>query len=293
MPTTPRTRRTRPTAATTRQPAAAADAAAAATANAALPGPAVPPPPTARTTAAADNVPRRVPTGRAAVREAQPDRQLNILLAAEKLFAQHGFHGVSIRDIATEAGVQLALVYYYFGSKNDLYHAIFESWSGTIESRRAQLDRVTADRRAPDLPERIIEAFIGPVIALANRPEGRYYALMAARDLAAPTPEADRAQHEFFDPMAHAFIDALQLAAPKATRGEVAWCYQFMLGALTHFLSDQRVERLSHGENRPGDPAAQPRLLAFLAAGFRGALGLPALAAAQPAPAARRPARAN
>lgn len=199
---------------------------------------------------------------------------MNILLAAEKLFAQHGFHGVSIRDIATEAGVQLALVYYYFSSKNELYHSIFESWHGLIAGRVQRLQEAIAEPDAPDLLERIIGAFIGPVIALHAQPEGRYYALMSARDLAAPTPEADRAHREFFDPMAHAFIDALQLAAPKATRGEVAWGYQFMLGALTHFLTDQRVERLSRGENKASDATAQPRLLAFLAAGFRGSLGL-------------------
>ena len=53
----------------------------------------------------------------------QPDKPLTILLAAEKLFALNGFHGVSIRDIATEAGVPLALVGYYFGAKHELYHA--------------------------------------------------------------------------------------------------------------------------------------------------------------------------
>ena len=33
---------------------------------------------------------------------ARPDRQHAILLAAEKLFAQHGYHGVTIRQIAEE-----------------------------------------------------------------------------------------------------------------------------------------------------------------------------------------------
>jgi len=203
------------------------------------------------------------------------DRRVAILLAAEKLFAQHGYHGVSIRDIAAEAGVPLALVGYYFGAKHELYHAIFESWSPMIKGRLDGLAVAVADADAPDRLERILDAFVSPVLALHQHPDGRYYALMAARDLAAPTPEADRVHHEFFDPMAHAFIDALCGIHPSATRGQVAWCYQFMLGALLHFMTDQRVERLSRGENIAADPAAKGTLLCFIAAGFRAVLDAP------------------
>jgi AcrR family transcriptional regulator len=214
----------------------------------------------------------------------QPDRRLNILLAAEKLFALRGYHAVSIRDIAAEAQVPLALVGYYYGAKHELYGAIMQSWRGSIDERLARLHDATAEADRSLRLERILEAFIVPLVALHASPEGQYFALMAARDLAAPTPEADAAQREFFDPMAHAFIDALMTTAPHATRGRVAWCYQFTLGAVLHFLSDQRVERLSKGENRPADPAATGQLLAFVVAGFRAVLGAPAeRAAAKPA----------
>jgi AcrR family transcriptional regulator len=222
------------------------------------------------------DLPRRSPAGRAAQRDVQPDRRTNILLAAEKLFALHGFHAVSIREIAAEAGVPLALVGYYYGAKHELYHAIFESWSASIAGRLEAL-KVAVDE--PDIParlSRILDAFVSPLVALHQHPAGQYYALMAARDLAAPTPEADRANREFFDPLAHAFIDALMTTAPIASRGEVAWCYQFMLGALLHFLTDRRVERLSKGENRPSDPAAKAQLLRFIAGGIRAVLGEPA-----------------
>lgn len=246
---------------------------------------------TARAMPPAAPVARRLPP-RAATRTDQPDRRLNILLAAEKLFAVRGYHAVSIRDIAAEAGVPLALVGYYYGAKHELYRAIMQSWSGNIADR---LDRLQAAAGEPDRSarlDRILEAFVVPLVALHASREGQYYALMAARDLAAPTPEAEAAHREFFDPMAHAFIDALMTTAPRATRGQVAWCYQFMLGAVLHFLSDRRVERLSQGENRPADPAAQGPLLSFVAAGFRAVLGIPPLAEARtsPRPASRKPA---
>lgn len=222
--------------------------------------------------------PVRRPTrrsGAATAESARPDRRQAILLAAEKLFAQHGYHAVSIRQIADEAGVPLALVGYYFGPKQDLFHAIFEHWSHTIEERLAGLRAVRNDPADPRTLPRIIEAFIGPVLALRASSEGEYYALLVARELYHTTDEADRVLRGYFDPLAEAFIDALQVALPHATRGQVAWGYQFALGALLHHLNDARVERLSRGENRRSDPAAAPMLVSFIVGGLRAALPKP------------------
>jgi len=206
---------------------------------------------------------------------ARPDRRLAILLAAEKLFAQRGYHAVTIRDIANDAGVPLALVGYYFGPKHELFVAIFEHWSHTIEQRLAGLRAVRNDPSDPRTLPRIIEAFIAPVLALRASPEGEYYALLVAHELGHATEEADRVMRTYFDPLAVAFIDALHLALPHATRGQVAWGYQFALGALLHHLLDNRVERLSHNENRCCDPLAAPLLVNFIVGGLRAALPKP------------------
>jgi len=205
----------------------------------------------------------------------RPDRKQAILLAAEKLFAQRGYHAVTIRDIADEAEVPLALVGYYFGPKHELFAAIFEHWSHTIEERLAGLQAVRNDPDDPRTLPRIIEAFVAPVLALRASPEGEYYAMLVAHELGHATKEADRVMRTYFDPLAMAFIDALHRALPHATRGQVAWGYQFALGALLHHLADSRVERLSHDENRRGDPAAAPLLVSFIVGGLRAALPKP------------------
>jgi len=205
----------------------------------------------------------------------RPDRQQAILLAAEKLFAQSGYHGVTIRQIAEEAGVPLALVGYYYGPKHDLFHAIFAHWNQTIEERLDALDAASNEPRDPDTLTRIIEAFVGPVIRLRSSPEGHYYAQLVGRELAYNSQEADRVLRDFFDPMAHRFIDALHAALPHAARADVAWGYQFALGALLHHLVDDRVARLSLHVNQPGDPAASERLVRFIVGGLRAALPVP------------------
>ena len=206
---------------------------------------------------------------------ARPDRKQAILLAAEKLFAQHGYHAVSIRQIADEAGVPLALVGYYYGPKNELFQAIFAHWNHTIEERLADLAAVNVDPADTRTLPRIVEAFTGPVLALRASTEGEYYALLVARELYLVNEEADLVLRSYFDPLAHAFIDALHRALPHATRGQVAWGYQFALGALLHHLIDSRVERLSRGENRTADPAAGALLVNFIVGGLRAALPRP------------------
>jgi len=53
------------------------------------------------------------------------DKQIQIIETAEKLFADKGFSGTSVRDIADEADVNLAMISYYFGSKEKLLEALF------------------------------------------------------------------------------------------------------------------------------------------------------------------------
>ncbi|PAW93051.1 hypothetical protein CKK33_05900 [Mucilaginibacter sp. MD40] len=54
------------------------------------------------------------------------DKKDHILDAAEKVFAEHGYDGASTRMISGEAGVNMAMLSYYFGSKEGVFLAIFE-----------------------------------------------------------------------------------------------------------------------------------------------------------------------
>jgi hypothetical protein len=118
--------------------------------------------------------------------------------------------------------------------------------------------------------------------------EGEYYALLVARELFHVHDESDRVLRDFFDPLAHAFIDALNVALPHATRGQVAWGYQFALGALLHHISDDRVMRLSEGQNAPCDPAAALLLTRFVVGGLRAAMPAPKAPIKPTAPISKR-----
>jgi AcrR family transcriptional regulator len=65
-------------------------------------------------------------TKRAGRRTGNPDTKAEILAAARRLFAEGSFEAVSLRRIATEAGVDPSLIHHYFGSKDDLFLAAIE-----------------------------------------------------------------------------------------------------------------------------------------------------------------------
>jgi AcrR family transcriptional regulator len=69
---------------------------------------------------------------------AQADKRQRILQAAIRVFAENGYHGARVGDIAEDAGVAHGLLYHYFASKEDVLRTIFaENWGQLIERFRA------------------------------------------------------------------------------------------------------------------------------------------------------------
>lgn len=64
-----------------------------------------------------------------------PETRQRLVAAGIRLFAEHGYRGVSVRDLCTEAEVNVAAINYHFGGKKELYHAIFEATLDADEPR--------------------------------------------------------------------------------------------------------------------------------------------------------------
>lgn len=71
------------------------------------------------------------------VESRESERRRTILRAAIDVFAQKGYHGCRIADVAREAGVAYGLVYHYFKNKDELLQTVFEaSWTGFVQRVR-------------------------------------------------------------------------------------------------------------------------------------------------------------
>ncbi|HEV2490279.1 MAG TPA: TetR/AcrR family transcriptional regulator [Candidatus Acidoferrales bacterium] len=83
-----------------------------------------------------------------------PETARRILAAAEKSFAAHGLAGARTDAIARAAGVNKAMLYYYFGSKQQLHRAVFENLFG-------QASRLIQAKTPPHAsPREAIVAFV-------------------------------------------------------------------------------------------------------------------------------------
>ncbi|MCU1452890.1 MAG: regulatory protein TetR [Acidimicrobiales bacterium] len=96
---------------------------------------------------------------------------LRLVLAAERLFARHGIDGVSLRQIAAEAGSSNnSAVHYHFGTKHGLIAAIFRHRLPQIISER----RLLAARCDPDDLRSRFEAHFLPVLTMAEATDNHY-----------------------------------------------------------------------------------------------------------------------
>jgi AcrR family transcriptional regulator len=199
----------------------------------------------------------------------RPDRRLAILTSAERLFAEHGFAGVSIRSIAAEAGVPSGLVGYYFGRKNELLDALLQRRRDTIEERiRGIHVALESPGEEHEKVSQLVRAWAEPSLRLRAAEDGADFSRLVARSIIDRGPEARLILERFYDPLADTFIDAMHAALPESARVDVVWGYTFALGALAAYIAGSRVHRLSHGEAADADPAAAERLIDFMIAGF-------------------------
>lgn len=91
------------------------------------------------------------------------DKRVHILDAAEQLFAEKGFDGTSVRDIAGQAGVNLAMISYYFGSKEKLLVALIAHRSSYTHGILEELNK--DERLSPwDKIERLIDMYVDKII---------------------------------------------------------------------------------------------------------------------------------
>ena len=197
-----------------------------------------------------------------------------ILDAAEKLFAERGFHGVSIRDVTGAADVDVALAAYHFGNKQGLLETVVMRRAADLNDERlARLDAVldSSGKKQPQL-EDIIDAFTHPLLDRSSRGSAgwkSYFALIAEVN---NSPEFGGVlMTRFFDPVVQRFIQAIRLALPDATDRDIYWAYHFLSGALTlTFAETGRIDKLSGGACKSSDlDSVHERLVPFCAAGFR------------------------
>ncbi len=170
-----------------------------------------------------------------------------ILDAAERLFSERGIDGVSMRAIAADGKVTLALANYHFGSKDGLYRAVFRRRIAPVSAaRRAALAAVLGRKSPPPSIREVLDSLARPWVELRGRPGGLAYTRLIAREAGDPGEGRRGIVAELLDPIAREFIAAMKRVLPQLAPRRVNWAYHFFIGALLLILTNpDRVKRLS------------------------------------------------
>jgi AcrR family transcriptional regulator len=211
-----------------------------------------------------------------------------ILVSAGQLFAERGFAGVSVRDIANDAGVNSASVGYYFGGKQGLLSEVYtRHCTPLIQERARLLEEVSRGKKGPKL-EQVLEAYIRPSLEVTIDGHGRSVFTRLRTILSGENSSLlEQLIATNFDQSILTFVDALCKCLPHLRREDVLWRFHFLVGAIYYTgAGPHRIFELSDGRCDPSDAiASTEEMIPFLAAGFRAPR---AVRSTQPTPGAKK-----
>jgi AcrR family transcriptional regulator len=196
-----------------------------------------------------------------------------ILDAAEELFAAHGFHGTSMRDVAEMIGSGIALVTYHFGTKDVLFSTVIKRRAAYMAHERIlALDASRAKVQGKSLPvEDLVSGYVWPFVerSVAGGKGWKNYSLFVARH--ANSPEFSKVLSEHYDPVARQYLNEFERTFPDMPQKDLYYAFSFMVGAMVATVAEPgRVEHLSYGQVKAGDvDEVFKRMLPFLSAGFK------------------------
>ncbi|UYV36682.1 TetR family transcriptional regulator [Rhodobacteraceae bacterium D3-12] len=195
-----------------------------------------------------------------------------ILDAAERVFAESGYEGAALREIANQAGVAQGLIHYHFDNKARLFEKMVARRSGQINEERAE--RLAVLRAAGALHlEEIVEALFRPTIetGIELAEDGGSFARILVSMANSNDPMARALTETYYDPIAHEYIGALKEAEPGLSQEDAVWAYMFAIGVgMTMMARTGRPKRLSGGVCDDGDAdAVLARIVPFICGGVR------------------------
>lgn len=196
-----------------------------------------------------------------------------ILDAAERIFAEFGYEGASMRRIAETARITQALLHYHYQTKERLYESVFERRSTAINTqRRVLLEPLLVEGRKATIEE-ILYTYYSPVMSNPSSGNAMFSQLVSSLTLSGDE-QAKTLITKYYDPIAKEYITAFRRAEPHLSGGMAVWSYLLALGARTHLSPvSKRAERLSGGECNTGDlDHSIDVLVRFVAAGIRSLL---------------------
>jgi AcrR family transcriptional regulator len=157
-----------------------------------------------------------------------------LVSAASGLFAEHGFHGTTIRDIAARAAVNVAAGNYHYGSKKALYLEVLrEQFAGiraTLRAGGAEWSSAELARLGRPELERRLRARIKVMLDLLIGPPPGLHGTLMQREMCDPSEALPVIVTEFIAPMMSEMGEIVVRLVPGAGRKAVERCVFSIIG---------------------------------------------------------------
>jgi len=193
------------------------------------------------------------------------DKKEHIMEAAQALFAAQGFEGTSVRDICQHAGVNIAMVNYYFGSKEGLFEKMVEHKASFM---RGKLEELLGNKELSPMEkvDRIIGEFVERMFS------NRDFTLTVTREM---SKSSRQPVHEV---MASVFFRNMSLLKQIIEEGirtkqfrkvDTDLCISTIHGTISNLISAELMLKmidpeLKHTENLYENPAFRKRVINHL-----------------------------
>jgi TetR/AcrR family transcriptional regulator, regulator of cefoperazone and chloramphenicol sensitivity len=179
----------------------------------------------------------------------QDDARARLIDAAIELFAKKGYEGTSVRDLATAAGVNVAAVSYYFGSKDELYHEALRACLAGCKTMRDLMEvhlkaarRTKTRKAAEDALRGCVEDFLHVLMS----PEARHSHLVM-REQSEGKRRFEPVIREFFQPVGIILREVILMLAPGLSDMKVFMVISGIIGQCLHIYKARVSYRVLAG----------------------------------------------
>ncbi|HEY5332828.1 MAG TPA: TetR/AcrR family transcriptional regulator [Solirubrobacterales bacterium] len=173
------------------------------------------------------------------------DRRSQIVDVTIELMAERGLAEVSIRDVATAAGVPFSSITYHFGTREELLRAVMESM---IEKFCERMVAAAADSR----PEDVLESYLAEISSGTGYGPGHHMLLLEFTLYAARRPDTGlaRRQYESYEEAGSRVIDSLCAQTRTSFQGDRAPVVRLLVA----LLEGATLQQLAAGEPEGARP---------------------------------------
>ena len=162
------------------------------------------------------------------------DTKDRLVAAATTLFAERGFHGTTVRDIAERAGANVAAGHYHYGSKKALYlevlRAQFAEVRALLDAQGASPAPAAFARLDRDALTRILRTRVRVMLEMLLGPPPGVHGTLMQREMVDPSEAMPVIVAEFIRPMFEEMYDIVAHLAPGLDRGSVERCVHSVIG---------------------------------------------------------------